>query len=164
MPAPPFSLTLLLIPHLPTSSPPPDFANKRLYHTKQKGGWDPTTGEIPPSLADEIDQAFANVDLALRTAGGKGWSQVYRVRLYALNEAMGPEGLGRMVENIDKWYSAPYSSSAGAGKGGQEDGTGKKEEGDESRTRPILTGVGVSKLGLPGMRIEIEVAAYAPEE
>ncbi|KAF6836904.1 hypothetical protein CMUS01_05218 [Colletotrichum musicola] len=100
------------------------------------GGWDPKTGEIPSDLLEEIDQAFANVDLALRDAGGKGWSQVYRIRLYALDDAMVPEALGRMVENMKKW--APDHS-------------------------PILTGVGVSKLGQPGMRVEIEVAAYDPE-
>ncbi|KAH7028992.1 Endoribonuclease L-PSP/chorismate mutase-like protein [Microdochium trichocladiopsis] len=105
--------------------------------TAGQGGWNPETGEIPASLDEEIDQAFSNVDLALRSAGGKGWSQVYRIRLYALEpEGFTEEGLHRMVQNMDKWC-------------------GK---------RPILTGVGVSKLGQPGMRFEIEVAAYAPEE
>jgi enamine deaminase RidA (YjgF/YER057c/UK114 family) len=39
------------------------------------GGWDPETGEIHKDLDKEIDQAFKNVDLAIRTAGGKGWDQ-----------------------------------------------------------------------------------------
>jgi len=55
---------------------------------------------------------------------------------------MTEENLGRMVENIDKWCG---------------DGGRAKDK------RPILTGVGVSKLGQPGMRFEIEVAAYVGE-
>ncbi|KAK1973166.1 hypothetical protein LZ30DRAFT_744275 [Colletotrichum cereale] len=85
---------------------------------------------------EEIDQVFTNIDLALKEAGGQGWSQVYRIRLYALDDAMTPEALGRMIENVKKW--APNHS-------------------------PILTGVGVTKLGQPGMRVEVEVAAYDPE-
>src|SRR3954467_4589057 len=37
---------------------------------------------IKPNLADEIDQAFANCDYNLRHAGGKGFSQVYKVVTY----------------------------------------------------------------------------------
>lgn len=40
------------------------------------GGWDPKTGEINTEINAQIDQAFKNVDLNLRDAGGKGWSQV----------------------------------------------------------------------------------------
>lgn len=100
------------------------------------GGWDPTTGKVHSDLLDEIDQAFSNVDLTLKDAGGKGWSQVFRIRLYALNEAWTSEGMGRMVENMKKW--APDHA-------------------------PILTGVGVARLGQPGMRIEVEVSAYDPQ-
>ncbi|EQB48734.1 endoribonuclease L-PSP [Colletotrichum gloeosporioides Cg-14] len=102
-----------------------------------QGGWDPATGKVHSELSEEIDQAFANVDLTLKDAGGKGWSQVFRIRLYALDEAWTPEGMGRMVENMKRW--APDHA-------------------------PILTGVGVSKLGQPGMRIEVEVSAYDPKE
>ncbi|KAL0937447.1 endoribonuclease L-PSP [Colletotrichum truncatum] len=101
------------------------------------GGWDQKTGEVPSDLSEEIDQAFANVDMTLRDAGGEGWSQVFRIRLYALDEAWTPEGMGRMIENLKKW--APNHA-------------------------PILTGVGVTKLGQPGMRIEVEVSAYDPEK
>ncbi|KAF0324924.1 endoribonuclease L-PSP [Colletotrichum asianum] len=101
-----------------------------------QGGWDPTTGKVHSDLLDEIDQAFSNVDLALKDAGGKGWSQVFRIRLYALDEACNSEGMGRMVENMKKWAT------------------------DHA---PILTGVGVTKLGQPGMRIEVEVSAYDPQ-
>ncbi|KAF9879547.1 endoribonuclease L-PSP [Colletotrichum karsti] len=101
-----------------------------------QGGWDPKTGEVPSDLTKEIDQAFENVDLTLRDAGGKGWSQVFRIRLFVLDEAMSAEGMGRMVENMKKWMP------------------------DHA---PILTGVGASQLGQPGMRVEVEVSAYDPE-
>ncbi|WYZ39354.1 hypothetical protein EsH8_III_001268 [Colletotrichum jinshuiense] len=101
-----------------------------------QGGWNLKTGEVATDLLEEIDQAFENVDLTLKDAGGKGWSQVYRIRLYALDEAWTPEGMGRMVENIKRWVP---------------------------NHAPILTGIGVSKLGQPGMRVEVEVSAYDPE-
>ncbi|GKT62561.1 endoribonuclease L-PSP [Colletotrichum tofieldiae] len=100
------------------------------------GGWDPKTGEVASDLLQEIDQAFENVELTLKDAGGQGWSQVFRIRLYALDEAWTPEGVGRMVGNIKKW--TPNHA-------------------------PILTGIGVSKLGQPGMRVEVEVSAYDPD-
>lgn len=40
------------------------------------GGWDPETMVIHREINAQIDQAFRNVDLTLRTAGGKGWEQV----------------------------------------------------------------------------------------
>ncbi|KAK1574326.1 endoribonuclease L-PSP [Colletotrichum navitas] len=55
----------------------------------------------------------------------------------AVDEAWTPEGIGRMVDNIKKW--TPNHT-------------------------PILTGVGVTKLGQPRMRIEVEVSAYDPRE
>ncbi|TPX16149.1 uncharacterized protein E0L32_004144 [Thyridium curvatum] len=96
-----------------------------------QGGWDTTTGEVPADLMEEIDQAFANVDYNLRHAGGKGWSQVFRVNIYYTDGS--PEALGRMAENMKKWMP---------------------------NHRPILTGVGVKELALEGMRVEIEVSAY----
>ncbi|KAK2051695.1 endoribonuclease L-PSP, partial [Colletotrichum caudatum] len=102
-----------------------------------QGGWDPKTGEIAGDLMQEIDQAFENVDLTLKDAGGEGWSQVFRIRLYAVDEAWTPEGIGRMVDNIKKWTPSHA---------------------------PILTGVGVTKLGQPGMRVEVEVSAYDPHK
>ncbi|KAK4108079.1 endoribonuclease L-psp family protein [Canariomyces notabilis] len=100
-----------------------------------QGGWDPKTGTIPSDITAELEQAFANVDACLRSAGGKGWSQVYRVNLYTtdLSEAAMTAWAGCM----QKWLGPDH--------------------------RPILTGVGVAKLALPGMRFEIEVVAYDPE-
>lgn len=40
------------------------------------------TEEYPEDLGAEVDQAFDNVEHALQKAGGKGWDQVYKVRVY----------------------------------------------------------------------------------
>ncbi|KAL4788966.1 Endoribonuclease L-PSP/chorismate mutase-like protein [Aspergillus venezuelensis] len=97
-----------------------------------QGGWNPGTHKVPIDVSQEISQAFSNVDLALRTAGGKGWSQVYRIRIYTTLE-MDPETMGIIVQNLQKW--APDH-------------------------KPVLTGVGVNALALEGMRIEIEAFAH----
>ena len=100
-----------------------------------KGGWDPKTGDIPTSITAELEQAFANVDACLRSAGAnEGWRQVYRVNLYA-------------TELSEELFAA-WAASA------------KKWAGDDHK--PILTAVGVAWLGLPAMRVEIEVVAHAP--
>ncbi|KAL8742272.1 MAG: hypothetical protein Q9184_008282, partial [Pyrenodesmia sp. 2 TL-2023] len=95
------------------------------------GGWDCTSGEMKKDLYEEIDQAFENVDRNLKDAGGKGWSQVFRVNSYHTD--MSNEALGHMVKNLRKWMPDH---------------------------QPLLTCVGVAKLALEDMRIEIEVSAY----
>lgn len=85
-------------------------------------------------LYEEIDQAFKNVDYNLKDAGGKGWSQVFRVNSYHTD--MSDEALRHMVKNLKKWMPDH---------------------------QPLLTCVGVTKLGLEGMHIEIEVSAYDEE-
>lgn len=85
-------------------------------------------------IYEEIDQAFENVELALKDAGGKGWSQVYRVNSYHTD--MSHECLMHMVGHL------------------------KKRMPDH---KPIFTCVGVTELGIKGMRVEIEVAAYDEE-
>jgi enamine deaminase RidA (YjgF/YER057c/UK114 family) len=82
----------------------------------------------------QIDAAFANVDLALKTAGGKGWSQVFRVNSYHV--PLNNEALEAMVRNLRKWCP------------------------DHA---PIFTCVGVQRLGVDDMRVEVEVRAYDPE-
>ncbi|KAM0718733.1 hypothetical protein Q7P37_005804 [Cladosporium fusiforme] len=98
------------------------------------GGWDPLTLPITISsdLDTEIDQAFANVELALRCAGGKGWSQVYSVR--SLHIPVDEKATVAMVRNLKKWCGPDH--------------------------RPIWTEIGVASLGAEGMRVEIEVEAY----
>ncbi|KAI4710028.1 hypothetical protein J4E89_005260 [Alternaria sp. Ai002NY15] len=46
------------------------------------GGWDRTTEEYPEDLSKEVDQAFDNVEHAIRQAGGEGWDQVYKTRIF----------------------------------------------------------------------------------
>ncbi|GAB1200342.1 Endoribonuclease L-PSP/chorismate mutase-like protein [Aspergillus pseudonomiae] len=99
-----------------------------------QGGWDPNTGEFYKEINAQIDQAFANVDLALRTAGGKGWTQVYRVNSYHV--PINNEALEAMVRNFRKWMPDH---------------------------EPLWTCVGVTRLGEDDMRVEIEVVAHDPK-
>lgn len=105
----------------------------------KSGGWDAKdTSEIDPetviaaTLEEQIDRAFANTNFALEHAGGKGWSQVYKIVTYATDLQAAHE---RIVFNIRKW--APNH-------------------------KPIWTELGVKELGLPTMNFEIDVEAYDP--
>lgn len=118
--------------HLPPSSRP--VSQKLTFPT---GGWDTNKTEggpsFPSDLNEEIDQAFENVELNLRDAGGKGWSQVFRVNTYHRDIKASH---ARVVENYRKYMP---------------------------NHRPIWTEIGVKELGAPQMNIEIEVVAYDPE-
>lgn len=46
------------------------------------GGWNRTAEGYPEDLSGEVDQAFDNVEHAIQHAGGKGWDQVYKTRIY----------------------------------------------------------------------------------
>ncbi|KAL2270624.1 hypothetical protein VTJ83DRAFT_2808 [Remersonia thermophila] len=96
-----------------------------------QGGWD-DSGAIPASFAAELDQAFANVDACLRSARAKGWSDVYKIKVYTTH----------LGEAVDVWGACAL-----------------KWLGPEHR--PLLTAIGVAALALPGMRVEIEVVALA---
>ncbi|KAH7175357.1 Endoribonuclease L-PSP/chorismate mutase-like protein [Dactylonectria macrodidyma] len=105
-----------------------------------QGGWkNPGSGPIsiddafPADIKSEIEQAFSNVDLALKKAGGKGWSQVFRVNSYHTD--LTNEVTGLMVENFKKWMPDH---------------------------QVIWTQIGVAKLGAEGMNVEIEVSAHDP--
>ena len=96
------------------------------------GGWDRMTSKISRHLEVEVNQAFENVDVAVRDAGGKGWEDVYKVRSYhigPLNDRL----TKMMVNNIKAWCP---------------------------NHQPLWTYLGVQALGLPDMRIEIEVVAH----
>ncbi|CAG9978486.1 unnamed protein product [Clonostachys byssicola] len=99
-----------------------------------QGGWDPKTGEFFKEINEQIDQAFRNVELNLIDAGGKGWSQVYRVVSYHV--PINNEALAAMVRNFKK-YMPDHE--------------------------PIWTCVGVTRLGEDDMRVEIEVVAHDPK-
>ncbi|KLU83888.1 endoribonuclease L-PSP [Magnaporthiopsis poae ATCC 64411] len=98
-----------------------------------QGGWDRETGKIPEDPLEEINQAFSNLDVALKDAGGKGLSQVYRLNAYLtdMDRFLEPAG-----EAMKKWFP---------------------------NHRPLLTAVGVASLALPGMHVEIEGVALDPE-
>lgn len=95
------------------------------------GGWNRETGEYFKETNAQIDQAFANVEAALIDAGGKGWSQVYRVNSYHI--PLNNEALSAMVRNFEK-YMPDH--------------------------QPIWTTIGVTRLGEDDMRVEIEVVAH----
>lgn len=103
------------------------------------GGWDAIMGEMKQDPIEEIDQAFKNVQIALTDAGGKGWPQVYSVKIYVAEKYWGDETFfGRLVENLKKWVPDH---------------------------QPLLSIIGVTNLGagpIAGMRVEIEVAAHDP--
>ncbi|KAF7561626.1 hypothetical protein G7046_g2523 [Stylonectria norvegica] len=99
------------------------------------GGWNlaNNTLKFPAELGEEIDQAFRNVDTTLKAAGGKGWSQVFRVNSY--HTELNPEVTKRMSENFKKYMP---------------------------NHKPIWTEISVAKLGADGMNVEIEVVAHDP--
>ncbi|KAI1134984.1 Endoribonuclease L-PSP/chorismate mutase-like protein [Hypoxylon sp. FL0543] len=97
------------------------------------GGWDRKTVEVKPDVLEEVDQAFENVEHTLKHAGGKGWSQVYRVVTYHTDIKATSE---RVTQNFKRWMPDHM---------------------------PTWTMVGVKQLGLDSMHIEVEVEAYDPE-
>lgn len=102
--------------------------------THRVGGWDRATGVFEREINAQIDLAFANVEHCLKNAGGKGWSQVFRVNSYHV--PLNNEALEAMVRNFKK-YMPDH--------------------------QPLWTCVGVSRLGEDDMRVEIEVVAHDPE-
>ncbi|KXG50207.1 YjgF/Yer057p/UK114 family [Penicillium griseofulvum] len=98
-----------------------------------QGGWDPQTFVINREINAQIDQAFDNVDLNLKHAGGKGWEQVFRVNSYHV--PINDEAMEAMVRNFKKWMP---------------------------NHQPLWTCVGVTRLGADDMRVEIEVVAHDP--
>ncbi|OAL49307.1 L-PSP endoribonuclease family protein [Pyrenochaeta sp. DS3sAY3a] len=105
-------------------------------HCAGQGGYADASGKVPSDLVEQIDLAFANVDKALKDAGSKGWSQVYRINSYhiQLNEV----AQNAMVRNFKKWMG-------------------------ESDNHPTWTCVQIGRLGQDDMLVEIEVSAFDPE-
>lgn len=101
--------------------------------TNNQGGWDPQTGTFYREINAQIDQAFKNVELALKTAGGKSWEQVFRVNSYHV--PINNEALDAMVRNFRNYMP---------------------------NHEPLWTCVGVSRLGEDDMRVEVEVVAHDP--
>ncbi|TKA79692.1 hypothetical protein B0A55_04078 [Friedmanniomyces simplex] len=96
------------------------------------GGWDPSIMELSSDMDAQITQAFANVDLTLRTAGVEGGiQQVFSIKSYHVG-AIDDVVFDSMKRNMQKWMPGH---------------------------RPIWTMVSVTALGLPAMKIEIDVVA-----
>jgi len=98
------------------------------------GGWDRDSGVISSDLATEIKQAFDNVDHNIKNAGGKGWSEVYKVTSYHVK--LSSDTLGLFVDNM-RAFCPDHA--------------------------PCWTAIGVDRLGRDDMRIEIDVAAHSPK-
>jgi enamine deaminase RidA (YjgF/YER057c/UK114 family) len=100
--------------------------------TSGQGGWD-DDWQFPEALADEIAQAFRNVERTLATAGA-GWEHVIAVNSYHLGF---PEVVNQiMAERLR--HHMPHHA-------------------------PIWTALGVAALGDPKMRVEIRITAILPE-
>jgi enamine deaminase RidA (YjgF/YER057c/UK114 family) len=110
------------------------FLPSSYYITNIPGGWHPTTFAISTDIKTQIAQAFETIDVMLRDAGGKGWEQVFRVNSYHV--PLNGEALTIMGEQFQKWMP---------------------------NHKPVWTAVGVQRLGLDDMRVEIEVSAYDPQ-
>ncbi|KAK3670339.1 hypothetical protein LTR78_009793 [Recurvomyces mirabilis] len=97
-----------------------------------QGGWDPKTGKCLETWQEQIDQAFANVDLTLKTAGVKdGFKSVFSIKSYHVG-TIDSTVLEAMIGNLKKY--APGH-------------------------KPIWTMLGVATLALPEMKVEIDVVA-----
>jgi enamine deaminase RidA (YjgF/YER057c/UK114 family) len=102
-----------------------------------QGGWN-DEWEFPEALADEIAQAFRNIERTLALAGA-GWEHVVHVNSYHVPVKVGEglqEHLDPMVELFRQYLPAQP---------------------------PIWTCVGVPALGDPKMRVEIRVTAVLPD-
>ncbi|VUC30676.1 unnamed protein product [Clonostachys rosea] len=116
--------------------------NNRLYSYSQavrvgnivkcsgQGGWDEDGNINHDDLKKQIDLAFQNVEKNLKSAGLRGWADVYAVRSFHLALS---DSFDLMVEHFRTWMP---------------------------NHQPIWTCVGVNELGIPGMIVEIEVEAY----
>lgn len=98
------------------------------------GGYLDEHGTQPETIVEQIDQAYVNVDIALKDAGGAGWSQVYRVNSFHVQ--LDPVSQEAMVRNFKKWMPDNH---------------------------PTWTCVQVGRLGGDNMWVEIEVSAFDHE-
>lgn len=100
--------------------------------TSGQGGWD-DDWHFPEPLAEEIAQAFRNVERTLADAGA-GWEHVIAVNSYHLGL---PEEVNEVMTERFRHYMPHHA--------------------------PIWAALGVAALGDPKMRIEIRVTAILPE-
>lgn len=103
--------------------------------TRSVGGWDRTTEAISPDIVLQIEQAFDNVERTLKVAGSKGWEDVFSIRSYHV--PADEKSLETMVRCLKK-YCPDH--------------------------QPIWTYLGVQRLALEDMKVEIEVRAHVPQD
>ncbi|KAK0637629.1 hypothetical protein DIS24_g10628 [Lasiodiplodia hormozganensis] len=104
-------------------------------HCAGQGGFYDADLNISQLVPEQIDQAFVNVDTALRDAGCKGgWAHVFRINSFHIQ--LDQEAQDAMVRNFKKWMPDNH---------------------------PVWTCVQVGRLGDDRMRVEIEVSAFDPE-
>ncbi|KAM0154654.1 hypothetical protein ACHAQE_005751 [Botrytis cinerea] len=99
------------------------------------GGWDRITEKIPSDIEKQIEQAFDNVEAALKTAGSKGWEDVFSLTSHHM--PMSDKAMEIMVRLLKKYCP---------------------------NHQPIWTSLGVPALAFPDMKVEIEVRAYSPKK
>jgi enamine deaminase RidA (YjgF/YER057c/UK114 family) len=99
--------------------------------TSGQGGWD-DDWHFPGPLADEIAQAFRNVERTLASAGAS-WKHVIAVNSYHLGF---PEEVNEVMTERFRHYMPNHA--------------------------PIWTALGVAAFGDPKMRVEIRVTAVLP--
>jgi enamine deaminase RidA (YjgF/YER057c/UK114 family) len=99
--------------------------------TAGQGGWN-DDWEFPESLADEIAQAFRNVERTLASAGAR-WEHVIHVNSYHVGF---PTEVNELMTDRFRRYMPDHA--------------------------PIWTALGVAALGDPKMRVEIRVTAILP--
>jgi enamine deaminase RidA (YjgF/YER057c/UK114 family) len=100
--------------------------------TSGQGGWD-DEWQFPETLADEIAQAFRNVERTLASAGA-GWKHVIAVNSYHLGF---PDEVNQIMTEQFRTHMPNHA--------------------------PIWTALGVAALGDPKMRVEIRATAILPE-
>ncbi|WVF68533.1 hypothetical protein IAT40_003301 [Kwoniella sp. CBS 6097] len=107
-----------------------------VLHLSGQGGWKMDSGrpEFVFPIEKQIEQAFVNVEAALKAAGGKGWPQVFKVTTYFTVDIT-TELNAIVARNFAKWMPDH---------------------------KPLWTQLGVRQLGEKDMHVEIKVQAYAP--
>ena len=124
---------------LPTSPP--------IIKCSGQGGWNPDAEDFNEALTlpstkelvrQQVSQAFANVELTLKTAGCRGWSDVYLVRAYMVS------GSNELMEIMQATADALRRCCP--------------------EHRPVLTVVEVKALADPRMCVEVEVEALLSPE
>ena len=101
--------------------------------TSGQGGWN-DDWQFPEALADEIAQAFRNVERTLASAGAS-WEHVIAVNSYHLGF---PDEVNQVMTERFRHYMPDNA--------------------------PLWTALGVAALGDPKMRVEIRVTAILPEQ